>query len=480
MRVLVLLPTTGALNRVLRVAARPGLRASLVVMQGDYRPLAITKDYDLLTSEAGPLAALAPLAKPGPHEMRVAGPVDSGKSWELPVLLAHLVVALGAELAEEPAQADIVLWSTGAVDLDLRILDHDYKLPAKADHSKTELKEAVAAGAQIIAILPACEDASPLRDLLTEIGAGHARVDAVDNVAAARTVLEEALRHTVPAAPATDAAAAVKASGSTGSPRKIAVLLASIVAIASVAVGALAIGRDRLAQVAGFAVGVGDKVDDRSVEPGGPRPPDPAEQPRTVAEQPRTGTEQPQTVADQSRTGTEQPKTEAEQPKIEADHPKTDADHPRTGPEHSPDGNTHPAETAPADLPVPVQLAELRVPNDRSCVTVLFEQAQARRVDVALDGRDRFRNSMGRNLCGLELTLNPQSGAQGFDIDMPVQRLGFRLTSTGAPGARTKIKVEFTRELRHTITYNVQVKFGDAQPPEPMRQFRHTIIGMVE
>src|SRR5262249_54983832 len=162
----------------------------------------------------------APLAKPGPYEMRVAGPVDSGKSWELPVLLAHLVVALGADLAEEPAQADLVLWSTGAVDLDLRILDHDYKLPAKADPSKTELKEAVAAGARIMAILPAGEDASPVRDLLTEIGAG--RVDAVDNVAAARTVLEEALRHAIPAASGTDTAPAVTKSG--GTPRKIPVL----------------------------------------------------------------------------------------------------------------------------------------------------------------------------------------------------------------------------------------------------------------
>src|SRR5262249_31447746 len=154
--------------------------------------------------------------------------------------------------------------------------------------------------------------------------------------------------------------------------------------------GALAIGRDRLAQVAGFTVGVGDKGGDHSAEPGGPRSPDPAAQ--TVAEQPRTGTDQSQTVAEQAPPAAEQPTTEAGQPKIEAEQPHTAADQSqpgaeqsKTAPEPSPGGNADPAEAHPADLPVPVQLEELRGQNDRSCVTVLFEQALARRIDVTLD-----------------------------------------------------------------------------------------------
>src|SRR6516164_5843063 len=111
MRVLVLVPTTGALNRVLRLVARPDLPASQVIIR--YKPLTISGDYNALTAKAGPLAALGPPVMPGPHQLWLAGEIESGNSWELPVLLAHLVVALGAELAEDPAKADIVLWSTG-------------------------------------------------------------------------------------------------------------------------------------------------------------------------------------------------------------------------------------------------------------------------------------------------------------------------------------------------------------------------------
>lgn len=101
------------------------------------------------------------------------------------MLVAHLAVAFGAELAAGPSAADLVVWSTGVVDLDLRVVDHDYRLAAKARHGAAAFTEAAAGGAAIVALVPACEDPSPLREMLAEAGIA-ARVETVDGVGRAR------------------------------------------------------------------------------------------------------------------------------------------------------------------------------------------------------------------------------------------------------------------------------------------------------
>jgi tetratricopeptide (TPR) repeat protein len=197
MRVLVLVPTTGSLNRVLRIEAYPGLAHSFAVAQGDFQPLRITRKYADLTREGGPLAALARPVQPGTYRLWLAEAIDDGDSWVLPVLLAHLVVAFGDQLVDEPDDADIVLWSTGAVNLDSQIIDTDYKLNDKVKHSRTGLAAAATAGVRIIAILPACADAVPactmLREMLQDIGARDARVEIANSALAARRTLEQAL-----------------------------------------------------------------------------------------------------------------------------------------------------------------------------------------------------------------------------------------------------------------------------------------------
>src|SRR5262249_28301826 len=85
MRVLVLVPTTGKLNRVLRIDPYPDLVHSFVVRQGDVERLPITRKYADLTSEGGPLAALGSPVKPGLYRLLLAGPIDGGDSWQLPV-----------------------------------------------------------------------------------------------------------------------------------------------------------------------------------------------------------------------------------------------------------------------------------------------------------------------------------------------------------------------------------------------------------
>jgi hypothetical protein len=476
MQVLVLVPTTGKLNRVLRIDPYPDLVHSFVVRQGDVERLPITRKYADLTSQGGPLAALGPPVKPGLYRLLLAGPIDAGDSWQLPVLLAHLAVALGEKLAEEPAKGDIVLWSTGAVDVDLNIVNHDYRVPAKVACSRTALQEAAAAGAQIVAILPACarEDASQLRDLLTEIGARHHRVEIVDSVATARGILEQALGRTPPVMvepPARTEPAPERAVGRTrgrGLFWKVPALLATGVAMALVAFAA---GNQWLPPLMphgtpGNAAPRITKIDpppeakpvvaDGNDAPREANVPSAAQAADPVPEPPRTGQAQ-----------SEPPRTEP---------PQTEQS--RTEP---PQTEEAPVKT-PEPPPVPVRLQELRAENNGSCIPFIVERrTPPRAIDVALDGTDHFHDSAGRNLCGLEWTLTPeaaQSGVQGFDIvDLAADRSGTRLDRTGAPGASTKIRIEFIREFRNTnpITYNVRLKFAGAPPPEQVQQFRHAV-----
>ncbi|MCL2429707.1 MAG: hypothetical protein FWD12_10785 [Alphaproteobacteria bacterium] len=452
MRVLVLLPTTGALNRVMRIEARPDLPASGVYARNDFRPLAITADYDALTSKAGPLAALAPPVEAGAHRLWLAGPIEAGKSWELPVLLAHLVVALGAELAAEPAAADIVLWSTGAVDLDLHIVEHDYRLRAKADRSKAALKEAVAAGAQVIALVPAGEDASVLRNLLIEAGAPGSRVETVDGVGAARIILEQALGRS-PSGKGGQECATVRR----GRRRKMPAL--------ATAVGAIALGALTVRDVIPWTW-----VWDILVTQAVPRGKDELQpHPRQTNDGVKPG--------DHALAGTvSAPRADPPAPGHEADRPATAA----SAPPPAQDGSSAPPAQDPAPataVPVPLHLVEIRDPYGRICLPVLRENVPPRMVDVAMDGPDRFHDSTGFNLCGLEWTLTPdaaRAGIQGFDIDLAADRYDAQVTRIGAGGTFTKIRIEFYRDFSKTITYKVSLQSG-AAPPGKVQQFQHTV-----
>jgi hypothetical protein len=448
MRVLVLLPTTGALNRVLRIEARPDLPASGVYAQHDFRPLAITADYDALTSKAGPLAALAPPVEAGAHRLWLAGPIEAGKSWELPVLLAHLIVALGAELAAEPAAADIVLWSTGAVDLDLHIVEHDYRLRAKADRSKAVLKEAIAAGAQVIALVPAGEDASVLRDLLIEAGAQGGRVETVDGVGAARIILEQALGH-----PITGKGGQACATVSRDRRRNMPALVA---AIGAIALGAFTV-RDVIPWTWAWDILVTQAV---------PRHKDElrAHHPRQTDD----GVKQGDALAGAVSAPPADPPAAGQG----ADHPETAAG----APPPAQGGSDAPPDPTTA-VPVPLHLVEIRDPYGRICLPVLRDNVPPRMVDVAMDGPDRFHDSTGFNLCGLEWTLTPEAaraGIQGFDIDLAADRDGAQVTRIGAGGTFTKIRIEFYRDFSKTITYRIRLQSGAALPGQ-VQQFQHTI-----
>lgn len=150
MHLLFLVPTTGGPLVINALRVRPGLPASAAFAVGDYRPLPWSGDYARLSAPGGPLSAAIPgLA---PHELRLSGSFDAGRSWEAPVALAHLLLARGHVLTDDPAESDAIIFATGAVDLDLELIPGDYALADKIGR----LAELTARAPQtpVIAVLP--------------------------------------------------------------------------------------------------------------------------------------------------------------------------------------------------------------------------------------------------------------------------------------------------------------------------------------
>ncbi|KQT59684.1 hypothetical protein ASG52_20060 [Methylobacterium sp. Leaf456] len=149
--ILIIIPTTAGPLRLRALTPRPGLPASAAFADGDYRPLPWSADYARLCAAGGPLARLVG-REIGPHELRLSGSFDAGRSWEVPVGLAHALAARGHRLVAEPAEADLILWATGAVDLDLAVLPGDYALLDKIERTRALLAEAPQA--RIAILLP--------------------------------------------------------------------------------------------------------------------------------------------------------------------------------------------------------------------------------------------------------------------------------------------------------------------------------------
>ena len=147
--ILVVVPTTRGPLVLRGLRPRPGLPAPAAFADGDYRPLPWSADYARLCGAAGPLARWTGRT-PEPHELRLSGSFDAGRSWEVPVCLAHGLAEGGHPLAAAPEEADLILWATGAVDLDLAVLPGDYALLDKIERSAAMISEAPDAAVAVL------------------------------------------------------------------------------------------------------------------------------------------------------------------------------------------------------------------------------------------------------------------------------------------------------------------------------------------
>lgn len=185
--VLIVVPTTGGPLVMRSLKARPGLPASAAFAQGDYRPLPWSGDYARLAAPGGPLSSLT--GAMAAHELRLSGSFDAGRSWEVPVCLAHGLLARGHRLVAEPGEADLVLWATGAVDLDLAVLSGDYALLDKIERSRALLDSAPQA-VRAVLLPEGPERAEALRTVQALSAPGMLRFLPATTVAAALGALD--------------------------------------------------------------------------------------------------------------------------------------------------------------------------------------------------------------------------------------------------------------------------------------------------
>ena len=117
-RVHVFIVTTEGPVAVQKITAEDPDVPSVACLDGTTEILPISRDYTRFVDRGTGLVAR--LTGHGAYRLDLDGPVDGGKSWQLPVLLAHLLDAEDRLAApEEPA--DLTLLATGEVDREQRV-----------------------------------------------------------------------------------------------------------------------------------------------------------------------------------------------------------------------------------------------------------------------------------------------------------------------------------------------------------------------
>lgn len=129
MRVAVLIPHTAGVAVITRLVRHAGLIRSVIIVEGDYRPIAdLSERYDALTGVGGPLERSGVISS-GMFEMGITESFDTGRSWELPVSIAHYLRERGHTLvARNPEH---VFVATGSLDVDGAIVEQAYSLDIK-------------------------------------------------------------------------------------------------------------------------------------------------------------------------------------------------------------------------------------------------------------------------------------------------------------------------------------------------------------
>ncbi|MYE58394.1 MAG: hypothetical protein F4X35_02240, partial [Alphaproteobacteria bacterium] len=110
--------TTEGPVAVQRITAEDPDVPSVACRDGTTEVLAISRDYTRFVDRGTGLVAA--LTGHGAYRLDLDRPVDAGRSWQLPVLLAHLLETEG-RLAGPGKPADLILLATGEVDRDQRV-----------------------------------------------------------------------------------------------------------------------------------------------------------------------------------------------------------------------------------------------------------------------------------------------------------------------------------------------------------------------
>ncbi|NUB46741.1 hypothetical protein GEU84_020315 [Fertoebacter nigrum] len=146
MKVAVFVPTTigACLVDSIRKLSGPIPNSTVLPVDG-HSQLQMSKDYNDMMRPGG-VVATAVGASGEVFELRIRGEIDMGRSWELPVALAHRLHRLGHQFAP-PEEAEALIWATGKLGSDARAIvleeKDGYCIAAKLAADKTRLSATV-------------------------------------------------------------------------------------------------------------------------------------------------------------------------------------------------------------------------------------------------------------------------------------------------------------------------------------------------
>ena len=201
-RVRVFIATTEGPVAVQKITAEDPDVPSVACRDGTTEVLAISRDYTRFVDRGTGLVAR--LTGHGAYRLDLDRPVDGGRSWQLPVLLAHLLDVEG-RLAGPEEPADLTLLATGEVDREQRVRPVG-QVKQKLSAARALIERHAARGQPLVVLVPEGERSSDLASRLPTDGEGVVRLLAWNRV-------ERLAALVVPSAPEAVLPAASPASG---------------------------------------------------------------------------------------------------------------------------------------------------------------------------------------------------------------------------------------------------------------------------
>jgi hypothetical protein len=174
----VVVPTTAGAIQVMGLRWSQKIPSSRVVLGNETADQCErwTKDYNNLLRPGDPLRTLMGLHEGGGYRLVVSSEIDHGRSWMMPVSASHCGAALGEPIHNDLARAKLMVWTTGAIDFaqpdtarDAKVVENDYHLVSKIDHSRELFAKAAHAGTPVLCVLPKGPDAERAATVLGKV-----------------------------------------------------------------------------------------------------------------------------------------------------------------------------------------------------------------------------------------------------------------------------------------------------------------------
>ncbi|AZO79402.1 MULTISPECIES: hypothetical protein [unclassified Bosea (in: a-proteobacteria)] len=136
--------------------------------------------YSNLLRPGEPLRQILGLPDGGSYRLAASGSIDQGKSWMVPTLAAHCALAHGEAVTHKAAEAKLVIWGTGAIDLSVadiateaRVTQQEYHLTTKIDRCRHLFADAEHGATPVLALVPRGDEAERAVAILGKILGGQ-------------------------------------------------------------------------------------------------------------------------------------------------------------------------------------------------------------------------------------------------------------------------------------------------------------------